>query len=54
MRLSKEEIVKEATDHEDGELLKEFKCSYCNRIKRKTVIPDGAVIPDYSTVPPLP
>ncbi|MEP1094344.1 MAG: hypothetical protein ABJG78_04505 [Cyclobacteriaceae bacterium] len=38
LRLIKEEIVKEATDHEDGELHKEFKCSYCNRIKRKNVI----------------
>ncbi|WP_436517844.1 hypothetical protein [Ekhidna sp. To15] len=38
LRLQKEEIVKEATDTEDGELLKEFKCSYCNRIKRKNVI----------------
>lgn len=38
LRLQKEEIVKEATDTEDGELLKEYKCSYCNRIKRKNVI----------------
>ena len=38
LRLQKEEIVQEATDTQDGELLKEFKCSYCNRIKRKTVI----------------
>ncbi len=38
LRLQKEEIVKEATDTEDGELLKEFKCSYCGRIKRKNVI----------------
>ena len=38
LRLSKEEIVKQPTDHEDGEILKEFVCSYCNRIKRKNVI----------------
>ena len=38
LRLQKEEIIKEATDTEDGELLKEFKCSYCGRIKRKNVI----------------
>jgi hypothetical protein len=38
LRLVKEEVVKEATETEDGELFKEFKCSYCNRIKRKTVI----------------
>lgn len=38
LRLQKEEIIKEATETQDGELLKEFKCSYCNRIKRKNVI----------------
>jgi len=38
LRLEKEEIIKEATDSEDGELLKEYKCSYCNRIKRKNVV----------------
>lgn len=38
LRLDKEEIIKEASDHEDGELLKEYKCSYCNRIKRKNVV----------------
>ncbi|GAB4230376.1 MAG: hypothetical protein Tsb0034_02270 [Ekhidna sp.] len=38
LRLNKEEIIKEATDTEDGELLKEFTCSYCNRIKRKNVV----------------
>lgn len=38
LRLTKEEIVKEATETEDGELHKEYKCSYCNRIKRKNVI----------------
>lgn len=38
LRLEKEEIIKPATSHQDGELLKEYKCSYCSRIKRKTVI----------------
>lgn len=38
LRLEKEEIIREATETQDGELEKEYKCSYCNRIKRKTVI----------------
>ena len=38
LRLVKEEVVKEATDLENGELFKEYKCSYCGRIKRKNVI----------------
>lgn len=38
LRLVKEEIIKEATETEDGELFKEFTCSYCNRIKRKNVV----------------
>ena len=38
LRLEKEEIIREATAEEDGELLKEYKCSYCNRIKRKNVV----------------
>ena len=38
LRLHKEEIIQEATPTTDGELLKEFRCSYCNRIKRKTVV----------------
>ncbi len=38
LRLAKEEIIKEATETEDGELLKEFNCSYCGRIKRKNVV----------------
>lgn len=37
LRLEKEEITKEVTDHEDGELIKHYKCTYCKRIKRKTV-----------------
>lgn len=38
LRLNKEEIIKEPTETQDGEILKEFTCSYCNRIKRKNVI----------------
>ena len=38
LRLVKEEVVKEPTDTEDGELFKEFNCSYCGRIKRKNVV----------------
>jgi hypothetical protein len=37
MKLQKEEITKKATDQEDGEILKEFKCTYCARVKRRTV-----------------
>jgi hypothetical protein len=37
LKLQKEEVIREATDYEDGELLKEFKCGYCERIKRKSV-----------------
>lgn len=37
LRLEKEEITKEATEHEEGELIKHYKCSYCKRIRRKTV-----------------
>jgi len=38
LKLEKEEITKPVSEIQDGELLKEYKCSYCNRIKRKTVI----------------
>ncbi|MEO9849997.1 MAG: hypothetical protein ABJH72_24425 [Reichenbachiella sp.] len=37
LKLEKEEITKEVTEHEDGELIKHYKCTYCKRIKRKTV-----------------
>lgn len=37
LKLEKEEILKQPTDFEDGEIEKEYKCSYCARIKRKTV-----------------
>ena len=38
LRLVQEEVIKEASETEGGELLKEYKCSYCNRIKRKTTV----------------
>ncbi|MCP4457087.1 MAG: hypothetical protein GY816_03520 [Cytophagales bacterium] len=38
LRLEKEEVTKEVSGSEDGELLKEYTCTYCNRVKRKTVI----------------
>lgn len=37
LRLEKEEITQEASEGEEGELIKHYKCSYCKRIKRKTV-----------------
>lgn len=36
LKLVKEEVIKEPTDFSEGEILKEFECSYCGRIKRKT------------------
>lgn len=37
LKLIKEEILKKPTKFEDGEIEKEYKCSYCARVKRKTV-----------------
>ena len=37
LKLQKEEILKQPTDNQDGEILKEYKCSYCGRVKRKTM-----------------
>lgn len=37
LKLQKEEIIRQPTETHDGELLKEYKCSYCGRIQRKTV-----------------
>jgi transcription elongation factor Elf1 len=36
LKLQKETILKKATDFEDGEIEKEFECTYCGRVKRKT------------------
>ncbi|MEM6736511.1 MAG: hypothetical protein AAF620_10635 [Bacteroidota bacterium] len=38
LRLKKEKILRKPTKTYDGELLKEYVCSYCNRIKRKNVV----------------
>lgn len=37
LKLAKEEVLTQATAFEDGEILKEYHCSYCGRIKRKKV-----------------
>lgn len=37
LKLQKEHIISQATANSDGEIEKEFKCSYCGRVKRKTV-----------------
>lgn len=37
LRLQKEDVLREATEFRDGELVKEYKCSYCGRVKRKNV-----------------
>jgi hypothetical protein len=48
LRLVQEEVVTAATEFYDGELHQEFKCSYCNRIKRKTVKLSKKVKKDYT------
>lgn len=37
LKLEKEEITQEVTEDQEGELIKHYKCSYCKRIKRRTV-----------------
>jgi hypothetical protein len=37
LKLVKEEIIKPSSETEDGELQKEFKCTYCARVKRRTI-----------------
>lgn len=37
LRLEKEEITQEASEDQEGELIKHYKCTYCKRIKRRTV-----------------
>ncbi|RED99575.1 hypothetical protein [Marinoscillum furvescens] len=36
LKINKETIIKQPTEFEDGQIEKEYKCSYCGRIKRKT------------------
>jgi len=49
LKLEKEEVLKEATNHEDGLIKKEFKCTYCNRIKRKEVVLSRKIKQDVSS-----
>ena len=37
LRLVKEEVAEEATEFWDGSVNQEFSCSYCGRVKRKTI-----------------
>ncbi|MFY0688022.1 MAG: hypothetical protein JXQ90_12705 [Cyclobacteriaceae bacterium] len=49
LRLKKEEITREATEWRDGELHQEFNCSYCGRIKRKTIKITKKINQDFRT-----
>ena len=46
LKIEREELVKEPTEFEEGELVQHYKCSYCNRIKRqsKTVAKSGSSV----------
>lgn len=35
LKLEREEIIREATETREGEIVQHYKCSYCNRIKHK-------------------
>lgn len=35
LKLEREEIVREATETTEGEIIQHYKCSYCNRVKHK-------------------
>lgn len=35
LKLEREEIIREATETVEGEIIQHYKCSYCNRIKHK-------------------
>lgn len=37
LKLQHELVIRQATEYEDGELQKEYKCTYCGRVKRKNV-----------------
>ena len=37
LRLIKEEVAEEATEFWDGSVNQEYNCSYCGRVKRKTI-----------------
>lgn len=38
LKLEREELITVASETQDGETLKHYKCSYCGRIKRETMI----------------
>ncbi|MEM8895931.1 MAG: hypothetical protein AAGC88_15215 [Bacteroidota bacterium] len=38
LKLEREEIVTPATETQEGESLKHYKCTYCGRIKRKSMV----------------
>ncbi len=38
LKLEREEMVTVATDTQEGETIKHYKCTYCGRIRRKTMI----------------
>ncbi|MAJ52319.1 MAG: hypothetical protein CMB82_12020 [Flammeovirgaceae bacterium] len=48
LRLVQEEVVEEATEYWDGSVNQEFSCSYCGRVKRKTVALSYKVKDDVS------
>jgi len=52
LRLTKEEILTTPTEIQDGEILREYNCSYCRRIKKKNVILTK-IIKDGSEASPL-
>jgi len=35
LKIEREEITKQPTENEDGEMIRHFKCTYCNRIRRR-------------------
>lgn len=47
LKLSFEEIIKKPSQHADGEIKKEYECSYCGRIKRDVVRLSRQTSPEY-------
>ncbi len=50
LKLVKEEILKHPSEYADGEIKKEFQCTYCNRIKRQTVRLSRTSKPELSDI----
>ncbi len=48
LRLTKEEVIEEASESWDGEMQQTFECSYCGRVKRKKVVITKKVKHDMS------